>query len=171
MTETSMAQSAAELLWRYNLQLGIAESCTGGLMGSQLTDIPGSSAFFSGGVITYSYTAKETLLKVDPGDLLKYGAVSAEIAIQMANGARKLFNSDYGLSITGIAGPGGEMPGKPVGLTYLGLAFKAGVIWRKHIWSGNRSENKQYSVNAALQFLVDTILSREGNDESSAMAE
>ena len=168
MTEASIAQMAAELLWRYKLQLGIAESCTGGLMGSQLTDIPGSSAFFSGGVITYSYDAKETLLKVDHADLLKYGAVSAEVAVQMANGARKLFNSDYALSITGIAGPGGELPGKPVGLTYLGVAFKDGVIWRKHVWSGNRSENKQYSVNAALQFLVATILSREGENESPA---
>ena len=167
MTGKSIAQRVAELLWQYNLQLGIAESCSGGLMGSQLTDIPGCSAFFSGGVITYSYEAKETLLKVNHDDLLKYGAVSAEVAIQMAEGARNLFDSDYALAITGIAGPGGEMPGKPVGLTYLGLAFKDGAIWRKHIWAGNRSENKQHSVNGALQFLVDTILSREGKYESS----
>ncbi len=167
MTKKPIAQTAAELLWRYNLQLGIAESCTGGLMGSQLTDIPGSSAFFSGGVITYSYEAKEKLLHVNHADLLKYGAVSAEIAMQMANGARRLFECDYGLSITGIVGPGGGKPGKPVGLTYFGVAFKDGVSWRKHIWSGNRSENKHHSVNAALQFLIDTILSKEGNDESS----
>ncbi len=162
MPESSIEARVAALLTEHNLQLGIAESCTGGLMGHRLTDVPGCSRFFRGGIVAYSYEIKETLLSVAHQTLLQYGAVSAEVAVQMAIGARQVFHSDYGLSITGIAGPGGGMPGKPVGLTYIALAFDGGTVWQKHIWHGTRAENKNQSVEAALQFLLDTILTGEG---------
>lgn len=162
MTETSIEMRVAALLSEYKLQLGIAESCTGGLMGHRITDVPGSSTFFRGGIVAYSYAAKEALLGVEHQTLLQFGAVSAEVAAQMAKGALQAFQCDYALSITGIAGPGGGMPGKPVGLTYIGLAYQGKTLWQKHIWNGTRAENKEKSVAAALKFLQDTILIREG---------
>ncbi len=162
MTDTSIEVRVAALLTRYKLQLAIAESCTGGLLGHRITDVPGSSVFFRGGVVAYSYKAKEWLLGVDHETLVTFGAVSNEVAEQMATGVRTALKSDYALSITGIAGPGGGMPGKPVGLTYIGLAYEGTVQWQKHIWQGTRAENKNHSVAAALQFLHDTILEREG---------
>ncbi len=162
MTEKSIEANVVALLKKYNLQLGIAESCTGGLMGHRITDVPGSSQIFRGGVVAYSYEAKETLLGVKHKTLVAHGAVSHQVAVEMATGARRVFRSDYALSITGIAGPGGGMPGKPVGLTYIGLAFDGETRWQKHIWQGTRAENKMHSVNAALQFLLETVMAREG---------
>ncbi len=165
MTENPMADKievrVAELLIARSLKLGIAESCTGGLMGHRLTNVPGSSKFFRGGVVAYSYEAKETVLHVAHETLLTYGAVSKEVAVQMAVGAKEVFRCDYALSITGIAGPGGGMPGKPVGLTYIGLASDDGIIWRKYIWQGTRTQNKQQSVEAALRFLEEAVLKKE----------
>lgn len=164
MSQNQIDLRVAQLLTDRRLTLSIAESCTGGLLGHRLTEIPGSSVFFKGGVVAYSYRAKETVLKVDPVTLLNCGAVSKEIAMQMAHGARALFETDYAVSITGIAGPGGGLPGKPVGLTYIGLASRAKTGWQTHIWSGSRSRNKQQSVEAALAFLEAAIL-REGGEE------
>ncbi len=143
----------AQLLMDKGLTLAIAESCTGGLLGHWLTNVAGSSGFFAGGVVAYSYKAKEKALKVDRHTLLTYGAVSEEIALEMAFGAKKLFESDYALAITGIAGPGGGMLGKPVGLTYIGLLTPEGSNCQKHIWQGDRESNKRQSVEAALVFL------------------
>ncbi len=164
MTEKTIEANVVALLTKYKLQLGIAESCTGGLMGHRITDVPGSSKIFRGGVVAYSYDAKETLLGVEHKTLVAHGAVSHKIAIQMAEGARRIFRCDYALSITGIAGPGGGMPDKPVGLTYIGLAFEGETRWQKHIWQGTRAENKMQSVSAALQFLFDTVMAREGKN-------
>ena len=130
--------------------LATAESCTGGLLGHRLTNIAGSSSFFMGGVISYSNEVKESLLNVDSQTLDEYGAVSSEVAKHMATGVRILFKTDYGISITGIAGPDGGTVDKPVGLVYIGLATRQKVMYKKYVWTGDRVSNKENSVEAAL---------------------
>ncbi len=141
--------------------LSVAESCTGGLLGSRITDVPGSSEYFMGGVIAYSYQAKEDALGVLHETLTQYGAVSEETALEMARGARRLLGTDFSLSITGIAGPGGGMPHKPVGLVYIALVWAGGELCRRFVWGGDRIENKELSVDAALEMLL-AHLEQEG---------
>lgn len=157
MAQEPVEVRVAKLLSARGRTLCVAESCTGGLLGHRLTEIPGSSRFFAGGVVAYSYEAKERLLKVDHDTLVACGAVSKEIAMQMAQGVRALLETDYALAITGIAGPGGGMPGKPVGLTYIALDAAGGTQWRRHVWAGDRHANKQQSVTAALQLLEEVL--------------
>lgn len=146
--------------------LVVAESCTGGLLSNLITDIPGSSNYFIGGVSTYSYEAKKKLLAVQSSTLENYGAVSAETVKEMAIGVRNLFSGSIlvanliGISISGIAGPGGGMPGKPVGLVWFGISANTGTWAIKRIWNGNRLQNKLYSANFALELLQDYL---EGN--------
>ncbi len=141
------------LLTEKELSLALAESCTGGLMGHRLTEVPGSSAYFVGGIVAYSYEAKERLLRVRHDTLYHHGAVSPEVAVEMARGARLAFMADIGLSITGIAGPTGGMPNKPVGLVYIALSTRDQKHWERHVWDGGRSANKLRSVQAALEML------------------
>jgi nicotinamide-nucleotide amidase len=108
--------------------LAVAESCTGGGLGAMLTAVPGSSSYFWGGIISYDNQVKESLLGVNPQDLAEFGAVSPQVAKQMAAGVRASLNTDWGLSITGIAGPGGGTDAKPVGLVYIGLAGPDGDV-------------------------------------------
>ena len=157
MEQASIENKVAELLLKKGLTLAIAESCTGGLLGHRLTNVTGSSGFFMGGVTAYSYSAKETVLKLERRALETYTSVSKEIALEMALAVKMLFASDCALAITGIAGPGGEKPGKPVGLTFIGLVTPTASHWQKHIWQGNRESNKQQSVTAALAFLEAVI--------------
>lgn len=131
-----------------------AESCTGGLIANLLTDVPGSSAYVEGGVVSYSNAVKERQLGVSPETLTAYGAVSEQTAREMALGARALFGVDYAISVTGIAGPGGDTPTKPVGLTYIGVAWDDGVEVERHVWSGDRVANKAASAEAALRLLL-----------------
>ncbi len=132
-----------------------AESCTGGLVLSTLTDLAGSSAYVLGGFVTYSNQAKMRFLDVRETTLIEHGAVSQPTAAEMAGGAQKIFDSDFALSVTGIAGPGGATVDKPVGLTYIGLAGRGGILKvERHIWAGDRIENKQFSVAAALKLLL-----------------
>lgn len=132
-----------------------AESCTGGLLLSSLTDCAGSSAYVLGGLVTYSNDAKTKFLKVRGTTLLTQGAVSEATAAEMAQGARLLFETDYALSVTGIAGPGGGTAEKPVGLTYIGLAGRGGLLTvERYIWAGDRVANKVSSVEAALRMLL-----------------
>ena len=132
-----------------------AESCTGGLILSTLTDCAGSSAYVEGGLVTYSNEAKMRMLKVREETLMQHGAVSEAIAAEMALGARALFDTDYALSVTGIAGPGGGTAEKPVGLTFIGLAGRGGLLRvERHVWDGDRVENKVRSVEAALRLLL-----------------
>ena len=136
-----------------------AESCTGGLILSALTDCAGSSAYVLGGVVTYSNQAKMQFLGVGEATLLAHGAVSEATAAEMATGAQALFDSDYALSVTGIAGPGGATADKPVGLTYIGLAARGGrQRVERHVWAGDRIENKRLSVAAALRLLLRNIV-------------
>lgn len=146
-----------ELLRARGLKLALAESCTGGLIADRITDIPGSSDYFIGGVVAYAYEAKVGLLNVSWDTLKAYGAVSRETVLEMARGARKVFSADLAISVSGIAGPGGGMPGKPVGTTWFGLSAADGEWTRKFIWEGNRRANKESSADAALKFALDYL--------------
>ncbi|MCL1906260.1 MAG: CinA family protein [Clostridiales bacterium] len=146
------------LLREKNLQLAVAESCTGGLLTAALTAVPGCSECFGYGLITYSNESKERLLKVARQTLEEKGAVSAETARAMARGVAKLAKADIGLAITGIAGPGGATPEKPCGLVYLGLATAGQEIAVRHIFSGNRGEIRAKSVEAALKLLAQSLM-------------
>jgi nicotinamide-nucleotide amidase len=133
-----------------------AESCTGGLLMHRLTNVSGSSDYVLGGVVSYSNAAKQTLLKVREDTLVAYGAVSKEVAKQMAAGALLLFDADIAVSITGISGPTGGTATKPVGLTYIGLVKRdSQPIVQRYIWHGDREANKAASADAALKLILD----------------
>ncbi|MDE2854568.1 MAG: CinA family protein [Chloroflexota bacterium] len=135
-----------------------AESCTGGLVLSTLTDCAGSSAYVEGGLVTYSNDAKMKMLGVREETLIAYGAVSQETAAEMALGAQTVFSTDFALSVTGIAGPGGGTAEKPVGLTYIGLAGPAGLLRvERRVWASDRMGNKAASVEAALRLLLEAL--------------
>ena len=137
--------------------IAVAESCTGGLIGHRVTDTPGSSTYFLGGVIAYSYEAKERLLNVRHRTLYEFGAVSEKTAREMARGARRALGADIGLAVTGIAGPGGGLPDKPVGTTWVAVSSREGDWVHLHQWEGDRSQNKMYSVDAVLTLLLDVL--------------
>jgi PncC family amidohydrolase len=157
MTEISLEVQLGTLLKARGETLCTAESCTGGLIASRITDISGSSAYLLGGAVTYSNEAKMSLLKVRHGTIMAYGAVSEATAGEMAQGARELFGADYALSVTGIAGPGGATDEKPVGLTYIGMATPDDVVVRRYVWKGDRLENKRQSADAALTLLINHL--------------
>jgi nicotinamide-nucleotide amidase len=139
------------------LTLAVAESCTGGLLASAITDQPGSSAYFKGGVVAYSNEIKERLLGV-PAELLeRHGAVSAEVARAMAVGARRLVRADLAVAITGIAGPEADGTGKPVGLTHVWLAAADGGEGRRFVFAGDRWANRRQAVDEALELLLGHI--------------
>jgi nicotinamide-nucleotide amidase len=143
----------AEKLTNRGLILAVAESCTGGLVSHRLTNIPGSSVFFRQGMIVYSNEAKKELLDVPDEVLEEFGAVSPQVAEAMARGVRLAGDADLGLAITGIAGPGGATPTKPVGLVYLALAYDGDCLVEKHTFSGQREEVKYRASQAALNIL------------------
>jgi PncC family amidohydrolase len=149
--------AVGQRLLQRGLTLAVAESCTGGLIGHRLTNVAGSSTYFLGGIISYSYDAKERLLAVSHSTLYDCGAVSEETAREMARGARRALGADIGLSVTGIAGPGGAMPGKPVGLTWIALSARDSEQARHFIWTGQREGNKAQSAEAALTLLNDYL--------------
>ena len=144
-------------LW---LTMGTVESATGGRIADRITNVPGSSDYFKGSVIAYSNEAKTTLIGVKKATLKRYGAVSEQTALEMARGGRKLLNVEICVSDTGIAGPSGAAPEKPVGLFYLGLATRDESWSEKHIFPGNRSGNKQDAAEAALNMLKQHLLRR-----------
>ena len=153
----TIEQQVGERLTKNGLTLAVAESCTGGLLSHRITNSPGSSRYFLGGVIAYAYDAKERLLGVDHLTLYHQGAVSEETALEMARGARQAFRSDIGLSVTGIAGPSGGLPDKPVGLTWVAVSTRSGEWTQDSIWDGDRLENKEASAEAAMALLLKTI--------------
>ena len=145
------------LLNEKKLTLATAESCTGGLLASRITDMAGSSKYFLGGIVSYSYEAKVSLLGVAWDTLNQKGAVSKETVLEMAQGARKALGVDIAVSVSGIAGPGGGTPDKPVGTVWVGLATPSGAEARHFVWDGDRIRNKQLSSEAALQFILDYL--------------
>jgi PncC family amidohydrolase len=170
MDTDSLARLVGELLQEHGLTLAVAESCTGGLLGTHITNIPGSSAYFEGGVIAYSYGAKEHVLGVPASTLKEHGAVSAETAIAMASGVRQVLQTDFALAITCIAGPAGATPTKPVGLAYVGLASATGETCKRYQWLGDRWENREWAAKAALALLHEhlcALRTSAGGDTSS----
>jgi len=153
----SLEFQIGQLLRKRALKLALAESCTGGLIGHRITDVPGSSEYFLGGIVAYAYEAKVALLGVSWDTLNTKGAVSQETVLEMARGARRVLNTDIAVSVTGIAGPGGGTPEKPVGTTWIGLVAEEGEWTRLFQFSGNREQNKVSSANAAFQILLDYL--------------
>jgi len=146
------------LLRQRGLTISCAESSTGGLISSLLMNVPGCSAYFRGAVIAYDGKTKKEVLGVSAETLEKYGSVSAETAKEMAEGVRKLVGSDIALSETGIPGPGGGTPRRPLGLFCIGLTSRDGTWAEEHVFSGNRQENRESAAKTALsmakEFLV-----------------
>lgn len=155
--ETVLEMRIGNILRQRHLTLATAESCTGGLISDRITDIPGSSEYFTGGIVAYSYEAKASLLNVSWDTLNTKGAVSKETVLEMARGVRNALGADISISVSGIAGPGGGTPEKPVGTTWIGLVTLEGEWTRHFVWSGDRIQNKKYSCDAALQFILDYL--------------
>jgi PncC family amidohydrolase len=156
----SLETQIGELLRHQELKLALAESCTGGLVGSRITDVSGSSEYFLGGIVSYSYEAKVNLLGVSWDTLNSTGAVSRETVIEMARGARRVLNADIAVSVSGIAGPSGGTPEKPVGTTWIGLTAKDDERAKVFQFSGDRVQNKADAADAALQMLLDYLQGR-----------
>ncbi len=151
--EDQLERLIGEALRRRNLTLATAESCTAGLIAHLITNVPGSSDYFLGGIVAYANKTKMRLLGVHQETLDRHGAVSEETARQMAEGACRALDADIGLSVTGIAGPGGGTDEKPVGLTFIGVSGAGGTRVQRHVWNGDREANKARSATAALRML------------------
>jgi PncC family amidohydrolase len=153
--DDTLAIQVGEALRARGWWVATAESCTGGLVAHRLTNIPGSSAYVLGGIIAYDNRIKRELLGVSEATLAAHGAVSEQTAEEMALGALARLDADVAVSITGIAGPGGGTPEKPVGLTYLGVATRKGVLRvERHMGSGDREAVKMHSADAALRMIL-----------------
>ncbi len=161
MGPAELAVGLCELAVGRRVTLGVAESCTGGLVAATITDVPGSSQYFLGGVVSYANEVKTTVLGVPEQLLAAHGAVSAEVALAMARGVRSLLGSDVGLGITGIAGPGGATPTKPVGLVFIAVAGPWGERCRSAQFAGERVANKRRFAAEALSLAV-SYLRAEG---------
>jgi PncC family amidohydrolase len=158
-----LAGQVGERLQAAGLSCASAESCTGGLVGHLITEIAGCSAYFMGAAVVYSYAAKETVLGVDPATLETQGAVSFAVAQQMAQGALRLFKVDVAVAVTGIAGPGGSMPGKPVGTVHVHVSAADGYErGERFCWQADRSGNKLLSAQAALRMMREYLDARAG---------
>jgi len=171
-----MAELEAEIAWLIreyqaktgkSLTIGAVESATGGRVADLLTNVPGSSDYFKGSIVSYSNEAKIDVVGVKRETIEDYGAVSSQTAMEMAEGGRKLLGVDVCISDTGIAGPSGGSPEKPVGLFYIGLAAERDSSSQKHIFRGNREENKQSAAEAALNVLKQYL--RQRSKQSSEL--
>jgi len=154
-----LEEEVGALLGQKGLTLGVVESASGGLISHLITNIPGSSDYFKGSVTAYSNEVKIKIVGVKEATINRYGAVSAEVAEEMAQGGRKILAAGICLADTGIAGPTGATPGKPVGLFFIGLAHGAKTFTRKHNFHGDRQQNKQSAAEAALSWLKEYLLS------------
>ncbi|HSJ56790.1 MAG TPA: CinA family protein [Anaerolineae bacterium] len=153
----SLEEEIGPLLKARGWTLATAESATGGLVAHRLTNVPGSSDYFQGGVVAYHNDAKVALLDVRLETLMAVGAVSKEVAREMASGARAALGADVGVSTTGIAGPGGGSLTKPVGLTYIALSAPDGEVCRRLVFPGDRLENKEQAAEEALRLVHDHL--------------
>jgi PncC family amidohydrolase len=150
------------------LTIGTVESATGGRIADRITNVPGSSDYFKGSVVAYSNEVKIALLGVKKATIENYGAVSEQTAVEMAQGGRKLLNVDICVSDTGVAGPSGATPEKPVGLFYLGLAIEGESLSQKHVFQGNREENKRDAAETALKIVQQCLVKRIGRLKTDA---
>jgi nicotinamide-nucleotide amidase len=154
--EETLESAVGRLLKGRGATLALAESCTGGLLAKRLTDSPGSSAYFEEGLVTYSNDAKERLLGVKHETLIEHGAVSEAVAREMAEGARRTAGADYGLSVTGVAGPDGGTEDKPVGLVWIGISNEEKTFTEKldlSAWRRSREAIRERSANRAFDIL------------------
>lgn len=151
---TRLASKVGPLLIAKGWTLATAESCTGGLMGHAITNISGSSAYFKGGIICYANEVKQRLLGVPAEMLAAHGAVSQEVALQMARGARATLEADVAVAATGVAGPLGGTPAKPVGTVYVAVVSPLGECCERYMWGADRLTNKQRSAEAGLGLLL-----------------
>ena len=141
------------------LTLGVVESATGGLISHLITNAPGSSDYYKGSIIAYSNEVKIKVVGVQEDTINKYGAVSYQVAKEMAQGGRRILAADICLADTGIAGPSGATQEKPLGLFHIGLSHQAGTYSRKHNFQGNRKQNKRSAALAALRWLKEYLIS------------
>jgi len=156
---TSLEKEVGNILRQKGLTLGVVESATGGLISHLITNVPGSSDYYQGSITAYSNEVKSKVVGVKADTINQYGAVSHQVAEEMAQGGRKALAVDICLADTGIAGPGGVTPGKPVGLFYIGLSHQAGTYSRKHHFHGGREQNKHSAAEAALGWLKEYLIS------------
>lgn len=164
--DATLAACLGQELLQQHKTIAFAESCSGGLASSLVTDVPGSSEYLLGSAVTYTNMAKEKLLHVQSDTLAEFGAVSKETACEMAVGVRQLFGSDLGVSITGNAGPGGS-EGKPVGLVYIAVAAKDVVYCQEHHFTSTRTENKLRIAQTAISMAIDKLLEAKKNMEEN----
>ncbi len=155
----SIEEEINDLLHQKGLTLGLVESATGGLISHLITNVPGSSSHYQGSITSYSNEIKMKVVGVKEDTLEKYGAVSSQVAEEMAAGGRKVLGVDICLADTGIAGPGGASPDKPLGMFYVGLAHRSGTYSRKHLFQGTREQNKRQAAETALAWLKEYLLS------------
>ena len=156
---SNLAQDVVDLCRQKGLTLGVVESATGGLVSHLITNIPGSSDCYKGSITSYSNEVKIEVVGVKEDTLNKYGAVSHQVAEQMAQGGREVLGTDICIADTGVAGPTGATQGKPVGLFYIGLSHRAGTYTQKHEFHGNREENKRSAAEVALSWLREYLMS------------
>jgi nicotinamide-nucleotide amidase len=157
LVDINLVNKVSDELKKQRQTVATAESCTGGLLAHTLTNISGSSDYFNRGVISYSNISKQELLDVPEQELQEYGAVSQQVAESMAKGIRQKASVDYGLATTGIAGPTGGTKDKPVGLVYIAIATKDHVIAKRFLFQGNRLTNKENTVTAILEMLLELL--------------
>ena len=154
-----MKTNAFDVLVEQGMNIATAESCTGGLLGSRITDVPGASLYYAGGLIVYSNEAKINILGVSPRTISIYGAVSEECAREMVKGVVKIFRADAGIAITGIAGPSGGTPEKPVGTVYIAYYLRGDVTAERVFFTGSRIEIKEKIVEHSLEKFFDMVTS------------
>lgn len=157
MMPRSEAEQLIEALRSKGLRMSAAESCTGGMIGCMMTSVPGSSDVFLGSAVTYSNDAKERILGVSHQTLMDHGAVSMETASEMAKGSIDAYESDVAVSVTGIAGPGGATPEKPVGLVYIAVADGPRVVVTKNIFQGDRQSIRNQTAVEAIKLLIELV--------------
>jgi len=155
----SLEQEIGNLLRQKGLTLGVVESATGGLVSHRITNVAGSSDYYKGSVTAYSNEVKSQVVGVSEDTINQYGAVSPQVAEEMAEGGKNLLAADICLADTGIAGPGGATPEKAAGLFYIGLSHRERTSSQKHLFTGDREQNKQSAAEAALNWLKEYLLS------------
>ena len=157
---TGLEQDIVTLLCQKGLTLGVVESATGGLLSHLITNVPGSSNCYLGSITSYSNQSKINLVGVSEESIDQHGAVSPQVAEEMAQGGRLVLAADICVADTGIAGPSGATPEKPVGLFYIGLSHKGGTFSRKHVFTGSREENKHHAAETALSWVKEYLESQ-----------